>query len=267
MTDDRPMHAPEPSRLACPDGETIAYHQTLGEGTGVLWLGGFKSDMEGSKVLTLEEWARASGRPFTRFDYFGHGVSTGDFREGTISRWREDALRVIDEVTEGPLILVGSSMGGWIAALAALARPTRVSGIVFIAPAPDFTETLMWDTFSKEAKTEIMEKGEWLSPSEYGFDPYPITRKLIEDGRHNLVLTGEVAIHCPVRILQGMKDPDVPWQHALAFAEQLASDDVVLSLVKTGDHRLSDDQNLARLVDTVETLCWEVEGGAPGGED
>jgi pimeloyl-ACP methyl ester carboxylesterase len=262
MTDDPTPTGPAPHRLATPDGETIAYHQSPGEGTGLIWLGGFKSDMEGSKVLTLERWARAAGRPFTRFDYFGHGVSSGAFRDGTISRWRDDALRILDEVAEGPQILIGSSMGGWIASLVALARPARVKGIVFVAPAPDFTEQLMWAGFSDDVKAEIMDKGEWLSPSEYGFDPYPITRALIEDGRANCIMTGSIAIDCPVRILQGMRDPDVPWTHALSFAEQLTSEDVTCTLIKDGDHRLSDEQNLARLVDTVETLCWEVEGAA-----
>jgi pimeloyl-ACP methyl ester carboxylesterase len=262
MTDDATNAGPEPRQLSAPGGETIAYHHSAGEGTGLLWLGGFKSDMEGSKVLTLEGWAKAAGRPCTRFDYFGHGVSSGAFREGTISRWRDDALQMVDEVTAGPLILVGSSMGGWIASLVALERPERVAGIVFIAPAPDFTERLMWADFSDEVRTQIMEKGEWMNPSEYGFDPYPITRALIEDGRANCIMDGPVAIACPVRVLQGMRDPDVPWRHAVDFMELLQSEDVTVTLIKDGDHRLSDDQNLARLVDTVETLCWEVEGDA-----
>jgi len=260
MTDDTQITGSEPGRLSTSDGQTIAYHQTAGEGTGLIWLGGFKSDMEGAKVLTLESWAQEAGRPFTRFDYFGHGVSSGDFRNGTISRWRDDTLRILDEVAKGPQILIGSSMGGWIATLVALARPEQVRGIVFIAPAPDFTELLMWQTYSEEVKREILEKGEWLQPSEYGFDPYPITRDLIEDGRKNCVLHGPIDIKCPARILQGMRDPDVPWEHAVRFAKALATDDVAATLIKNGDHRLSDDQNLARLVDSVETLCWEIEG-------
>jgi pimeloyl-ACP methyl ester carboxylesterase len=148
--------------------------------------------------------------------------------------------------------------------LATLARPDRGSGIVFIAPAPDFTERLMWPSLSADARKAIENEGEWLQPSEYGFDPYPITKALIDDGRTHCVMDGPVALQCPVRILQGMRDPDVPWQHALEFAEQIASDDVTLTLIKDGDHRLSDDQNLARLVDTVEALCWEVDEGVPG---
>jgi len=261
MTDDAPAAGPAPDRLSAPDGETIAYHHSRGEGTGLVWLGGFMSDMEGSKVLTLEGWAQAAGRPFTRFDYFGHGASSGAFRDGTISRWRDDALRVVDEIADGPLILVGSSMGGWIASLVALARPDRVAGLIFIAPAPDFTEKLMWADFSDEAKAAIVEKGEWLNPSEYGYDPYPITRALIEDGRTNCIMDGPISITCPVRVLQGMRDPDVPWRHAVEFAELLVSEDVTTNLIKDGDHRLSYDQNLARLIDTAETLCWEIEGG------
>lgn len=259
MTNDTSKSGPEPSRLSRPGGETIAYHQLRGEGTGLIWLGGFKSDMEGSKVLTLQEWAAASARPFTRFDYFGHGQSSGAFRDGTISRWRDDALAVLDSVTEGPQVLVGSSMGGWVASLVALARPDRIKAIVFVAPAPDFTQKLMWPSLSDEAREAITQKGEWLSPSENGFDPYPITRSLIEDGKENCLMTGSVAIQCPVRILQGMLDEDVPWRHALEFAEQIESDDVTLNLIKDGDHRLSDPANLARLVDVVETLFWEIE--------
>ncbi len=254
MTDDL-----SPSQLNRPDGETIAYHHSPGEGTGLLWLGGFRSDMDGTKALALEEWARAAGRPTTRFDYFGHGQSSGDFRQGTISRWREDALAVLDEVTSGGQILIGSSMGGWVTILAALARPERVAGIVFIAPAPDFTEDLMWADFPEEVRAEIEQKGEWLQPSDYGFEPSPITDALIKDGRSNLVLDKEINLSCPVRILQGMKDPDVPWQHALRLVEALASADVSLHLIKHGDHRLSEPQNIARLVDTVETLAWEIE--------
>lgn len=265
MTNDATNTGPAPDRLTTPGGETIAYHHSRGEGTSLIWLGGFMSDMEGSKVLTLEGWARQAGRPFTRFDYFGHGVSSGEFRAGTISRWRDDALKIVDEVTTGPLILVGSSMGGWIASLVALARPDRVAGIIFIAPAPDFTEKLMWADFPDEAKSAILEKGEWLSPSEYRYDPYPITRGLIEDGRANCIMDGPIAISCPVRVLQGMRDPDVPWAHAVAFAELLTSDDVTITLIKDGDHRLSDDQNLARLIDTAETLCWEIEADGEEG--
>lgn len=250
----------EPQRLSRPGGETLAYLKREGRGPGILWLGGFKSDMTGTKATALDAWAARRGHACTRFDYFGHGASSGDFREGTISRWRDDALAVLDEVCEGPQILVGSSMGGWIATLAALARPERVTAILYIAPAPDFTEDLMWKEMPEEARAAIMEKGEYLSPSEYGPDPYPITRALIEDGRKNLVLGGPIPIRVPVRVLQGMADPDVPWPHAMRLVEKLESQDVVVALVKAGDHRLSTPPDIARLEAALDGLAARGEG-------
>lgn len=247
----------EPQRLSRPGGKTLAYLKREGSGPGILWLGGFKSDMTGTKATALDAWAARRGQACTRFDYFGHGASSGDFREGTISRWRDDALAVLDEVCEGPQILVGSSMGGWIATLAALARPERVAAILYIAPAPDFTEELMWKEMPPEARAAIMEKGEYLSPSEYGPDPYPITRALIEDGRKNLVLGGPIPIRVPVRVLQGMADPDVPWPHAMRLVEKLESHVVVVTLVKAGDHRLSTPPDIARLEATLDELAGE----------
>ncbi len=252
----------DPAHIKRPDGLSLAYHHSQGEGTGLIWLGGFRSDMDGTKALTLHEWALAARRPFTRFDYSGHGQSEGDFRDGTISAWLADALFIIDQVTSGPLVLVGSSMGGWLATLIALKRPERVAGLLYLAPAPDFTEALMWTGFSENIRTEIMENGVYLEPSDYSPEPNPITRALIEDGRTHLVLGGPIAITCPVRILQGQCDPDVPWPHALRLAEQLDSADVTVTLVKDGDHRLSRPQDLARLVDAAETLCWEVDSPA-----
>lgn len=220
-----------------------------------MWLGGFHSDMEGGKALAVDAAAQAAGRAFVRFDYFGHGQSEGAFAAGTVSTWRDDALAVIDDLTDGPQILVGSSMGGWIALLCALARPERVAGLVLIAPAPDFTERLMWDGFSDAVRAEILETGQWMRPSEYDPDGYPITKALIEDGRQHRVLDKPIIpVTAPVRILQGMDDADVPWRHALETAEKLASDDVALTLVKGGDHRLSTDPDLARLIHTVMTL-------------
>lgn len=250
----------EPRRLSRPGGETLAYLKREGRGPGILWLGGFKSDMTGTKATALDAWAARRGHACTRFDYFGHGASSGDFREGTISRWRDDALAVLDEVCEGPQILVGSSMGGWIATLAALARPERVTAILYVAPAPDFTEDLMWKEMPEEARAAIMEKGEYLSPSEYGPDPYPITRALIEDGRKNLVLGGPIPIRVPVRVLQGMADPDVPWPHAMRLVEKLESQDVVVALVKAGDHRLSTPPDIARLEAALDGLAARGEG-------
>jgi pimeloyl-ACP methyl ester carboxylesterase len=240
--------------------DRLAYVRRTGTGTGVVWLGGLKSDMTGSKATALEEWAVAAARPYVRFDYFGHGASTGAFADGTVGRWREDALAVLDGLTDGPQVLVGSSMGAWIAVLAALARPDRIAGCVFIAPAADFTERLMWQGLPPEAKTEIEERGVWYRPNPYDpDDPMPISRGLIEDGRRHLVLDAPVRLSCPVRILQGMADDDVPWRHAVVLAEALEGPDVTLTLVKGGDHRLSSSADIARLVGAVETLCSEVD--------
>ena len=211
---------------------------------GIVWLGGFKSEMTATKATALDAWAAKSGRAFLRFDYFAHGGSSGDFRRGTVSRWRADALAVLDELTEGPQILVGSSMGAWLALLAALARPERIVALLLIAPATDFTHKLLWSRLSEDVRREIVDKGEWLRPTSYGPDPYPITRELIEDGRRHLLLDSEIALRCPVRILQGMSDPDVPWQHALKLVEALGPD-TQITLVKDGDHRLSKPHELA----------------------
>ena len=230
----------------------IAWRRGEGEGPEIVWLGGFNSDMTGTKAQGLSDWAAATGRAFLRFDYFGHGASDGAFLDGTISRWRVDALAVIDALTVGPLVLVGSSMGGWISCLAALSRPQRIAAMVLLAPAPDFTEKLMKPSFAPEVMEEIMEKGAWTRPSPYGDDGYPITRALLEDGARWSILDGPVAIHCPVHILQGGADEDVPWRHALSLALALESEDVVFTLVKDGDHRLSRPQDIARLTAAVE---------------
>jgi pimeloyl-ACP methyl ester carboxylesterase len=241
------------AELSTTDGHRLAYRRVEGQGPTVVWLGGFNSDMTGTKAQALADWAAAAGRAYLRFDYFGHGVSSGDFAAGTITRWREDALAVIDRLTEGPLVLVGSSMGGWIACLAALARADRVAGMVLIAPAPDFTERLMRPSLPPEALRDLDTHGVWLRPSEYGL--YPISRTLMEDGARWSILGQPIGIHVPVRILQGGADPDVPWRHALELAEAIEGDDVVFSLIKDGDHRLSRPQDLQRLLAAVEELC------------
>uniref|UniRef100_UPI003BAC9778 alpha/beta hydrolase n=1 Tax=Stappia sp. TaxID=1870903 RepID=UPI003BAC9778 len=224
---------------------------------GVLWLSGFKSDMAGTKAEVLSDWAGRTGRAMTRLDYSGHGVSEGDFEEGTISAWAEEALEVFDRYCREPTVVVGSSMGGWIALLLARALKARggagkaggrLAGMVLIAPAPDFTEELMWkQEFTDEIRETILREGRYSKPSDYG-EPYVITRRLIEDGRDNLVLGGPIETGCPVTILQGQKDDAVPWQHALRITECLALDDMVLTLVKDGDHRLSRPQDLERLI-------------------
>jgi len=242
-------------KLDRPDGEQIAWRRVDGGAPTVVWLGGFRSDMTGTKAQALADWAMASGRAFLRFDYLGHGESSGDFQaKGTITRWREDALAVLDKLVEGPAILVGSSMGGWIACLVAMARPRRVAAMALIAPAPDFTEKLMAPEIPPEGHAALRTDGVWLRPSEYG-DPYPITRALLEDGARWPILGSEpVPIEVPVRILQGGADPDVPWRHALELAQALKGEDVVFSLIRDGDHRLSRPQDIERLVAAVEEL-------------
>jgi pimeloyl-ACP methyl ester carboxylesterase len=238
----------------------IAVRRRAGKGPGLVWLGGFKSDMKGTKAVALDDWAKDHGRAMLRFDYSGHGESGGDFADGTIGRWLEESLAVFERFCEGPQILIGSSMGGWMALL--LAREIRkrqsnaaLAGLVLIAPAPDFTEELMWKNFPDEVKREIETRGVWMRPSEYGDGaPYPITRNLIEDGRHHLVLGGAIDLGCPVRILQGAQDPDVPWQHAFALTHRLPADDVVLTLIQDGDHRLSRPQDIARLLAAVAEI-------------
>jgi pimeloyl-ACP methyl ester carboxylesterase len=232
-------------------GERLAWRRVAGQGPTVIWLSGYRSDMTGTKAEALADWAKAKGRSYLRFDYFGHGESSGAFVEGTITRWREDALGVIDQMTDGPLVLVGSSMGGWISCLAAMARPERIHALVLIAPAPDFTSRLMPTRFPPEAFEAIREAGVWMQPSQYG-DPNPITRELLEDGARWSILDAPVPIEAPVRILQGGDDPDVPWRHALELANAIKSQDVVFTLIKDGDHRLSRDQDIARLVAAVD---------------
>lgn len=224
---------------------------------GVFWCGGYQSDMRGTKAVELASWGASHGRRVVRFDYSGHGESSGAFIDGSISEWAEDALAAFDHGTEGPQIVVGSSMGGWIALLIARALAarggSRLAGLVLIAPAPDFTEELMWTAMTEKARTEVIEKGVWYRESEYGKSP--ITRKLIEDGRHNLVLGAPFATGCPVRILQGVADDVVPWQHAMRLTSCLAEDDVVVTLVKDGDHRLSRPEDIARIIDAVGSIA------------
>jgi pimeloyl-ACP methyl ester carboxylesterase len=235
---------------------TIAVRLREGKTPGLFWLGGFKSDMRGTKADALDRWAAEKGRACVRFDYSGHGESGGDFRKGTIGRWLEESLAVYRSFAKGPQVLVGSSMGGWIALLLArrlrdIANAAPLAGMVLIAPAVDFTEELMWNQFSSAMKRDIEEKGEWLRPSEYSEEPYPITRALIEEGRQHLMLGGLIEPGCPVHILQGVQDPDVPWQHAQELVTRLSRDDVVLTLIKDGDHRLSRPEDIERMIAAV----------------
>jgi pimeloyl-ACP methyl ester carboxylesterase len=244
----------EPASLARPDGAAIAYHRTRGGSPGIVFLGGFRSDMTGSKVLFLEDYCRRRGRAYVRFDYFGHGMSSGEFAAGAIGRWREDAIAVIDSLTEGPQILVGSSMGGWIMLLAALARPERIAALVGIAAAPDFTKELLPARLTPEQRRDLEEKGAVTLPSDYDPAGYLYTRALIEDGRQHQLLGAPIALDVPVRLLHGLADASVPWELSLRLAERLHSRDVVVTLVKGGDHRLSSDADLARLAQALDGL-------------
>jgi pimeloyl-ACP methyl ester carboxylesterase len=241
------------------DGATIAYRSDSGRNSpGILFLGGFRSDMGGTKASALADHCRGRDQPCLRFDYFGHGASSGDFRAGTIGRWLEDTVAVVDELTEGPQILVGSSMGCWIALLAALSRPARFSGLVGIAGAPDFTEDLVWDRLNEEPRRRLLAEGELTHASAYEPDPIPFTRGLIEDGRKYLLLRGPIALACPVRLLHGMADPDVPYTTSLRLAERLAGTEVVLELIEDGDHRLSREEDLVRLMAAVDDLSARI---------
>jgi pimeloyl-ACP methyl ester carboxylesterase len=239
----------------------IAVRARTGSAPGLIWLGGFNSDMRGTKALALEEWAAKNGRACVRFDYSGHGESGGAFIDGTIGRWLEESVAVFEQFCRGPQVVIGSSMGGWMALLLARAIANRaaasasLAGLVLIAPAPDFTEQLMWNGFSPDIREEITTKGVWMRPSEYGDGtPYPITRALIEEGRNHLLLGSAIEVGCPVRILQGAQDPDVPWQHAFALAHRLPAEDVVMTMIQDGDHRLSRPQDIARILAAVAEI-------------
>jgi pimeloyl-ACP methyl ester carboxylesterase len=246
-------------RLDRGDGVELAWAHLPGAGPTVVFLPGFKSDMAGSKATELRDWCSSQGRAMLRLDYSGHGESGGAFTDGTIGRWAADARLVIETVIEGPMLLVGSSMGGWIALL--LAPDLPVTGLVGIAAAPDFTETLMWAAMAPPQRALLLDQG-WIDvPSEYG-EPYRITRTLIEDGRKHPVLGAPIPLACPVRLLQGQRDGDVPWETALRISEQLVSTDVQVVLVKDGDHRLSRPQDLALLRRTVAGLLLQDGGEA-----
>ena len=238
--------------LARPDGETLAFKAVAGDGTTVIWVGGFRSDMEGTKALALEQAARERGWSFVRYDHFAHGQSSGDWRQATIGRWREDAVALIDSL-EGPVIPVGSSMGGWVALLATLARPERIKGVVLVNPAQDFTEKLMWPGLADHERQAILREGETVITEE-GLGSYVLTRRMFKEARDWLLLDGIIDIKAPIHVLQGRADDVVPWRHQVELVERLTGGDVRLDLIEGGDHRLSTPRDLERLVEAVEAM-------------
>ena len=247
--------------LNLPDGATIAYHRLSGTGPGVIFCGGFSSDMTGTKAMALDKWCRRHSQAFLRFDYQGHGASSGRFEDGTIGSWTADALAVLDRLTEGPQIIVGSSMGGWIMLLLALARSERIAALLGVACAVDFTEFMLWQRLDEATQERLQGEGVIYVPSCYeGEDPYPITLHLLEEARQHLLLgRTTLPITCPVRLLHGMRDPDVPWQTSIQVAEHLESNDVRVLLVKDGEHRLSRDSDLAILTELLAELIERVK--------
>lgn len=262
-----------PSHITSADGTKLAFYATPARegraGPGIVFLGGFMSDMTGEKATTLEAWAQQAGYAFLRLDYSGHGYSGGEFRDGTVGRWTDDALAVINHAGNtvaglgGPLILVGSSMGGWIMVLVALALQKaggaqQAAGLVGIAAAPDFTHDLMPETLGPEVMAHIAKEGFYSAPTEYSDEPYIITQDLIDDGNRQLVLDKPLALDLPVRLIHGTADPDVPWTQSQKLMDTLTSDDVELIMVKDGDHRLSSERDLARLVAVVKELAASI---------
>lgn len=239
-------------RLRRPDGETLAFRRIEGEGPTVVWIGGFRSDMEGTKALAIDAAARERGWSYVRYDHFAHGHSTGDWRRATVGRWREDAIALIDSL-EGPVIPVGSSMGGWIALLLALARPERITGLVLVNPAQDFTDRLMWPGLADHERQALLRDGETLVVGE-GPGEYVLTLGMFEEARDWLVLDAAIPVPAPVHILQGRADDVVPWRHAVALVERLTGGDVRLDLIEGGDHRLSTPGDLARLIEAIERM-------------
>ncbi|MES2833117.1 MAG: alpha/beta hydrolase [Pseudomonadota bacterium] len=239
-------------RLERPDGETLAFRRVDGGGPVVLWVGGFRSDMEGTKALALDAAARERGWSYVRYDHFAHGQSSGDWRKATIGRWREDAIALIDSL-DGPVIPVGSSMGGWVALLAALARPERTAGLVLVNPAQDFTDKLMWPGLADHVRQAILRDGE-AQITEEGLGDYVLTRAMFDEAKAWMLLDGPVGITAPIHILQGREDDVVPWRHQTALLERLRGGDVRLDLIEGGDHRLSSPAELARLIAAVEAM-------------
>ena len=245
--------------LARPDGNRVAFAKVEGRSPTVVFLGGFRSDMSGTKALALDDWARRTGHAYLRFDYLGHGQTSGRFEDGTIGRWLDDSLAAIDALTTGKLLLVGSSMGGWLSLLVARARPERLAGLVLIAAAPDFTEEMLLKQLSPADRAVLERDGRLERPSQYSSENSVFTWRLIEEGRNHLLLKDRLELPCPVRLLHGQSDPDVPWEYSLRIAAHLDAPEVVTTLIKGGDHRLSTPADIARLIATVEELAGQVE--------
>lgn len=247
-----------PCQLSRAGDHFIAYSRTPSQEKNlpeVLFLTGLRSDMMGTKAQALSDFCEERKQGFTRFDYHGHGFSSGEFADGTIGLWLEDTLEMIDKITEGPLILVGSSLGGWLACLAALVRPKRVVGLIGIAPAPDFTEELMWASFSDNQRKELISHGRTYLPNEYeGEDDVIVTLQLIEEARQHLILSRDIPIKCPVHLIHGTHDRDVPWSISQRLMEKLDAEDVQLTLIKDGDHRLSSPTQLHVLNEALQGM-------------
>ncbi|MDB2414561.1 alpha/beta hydrolase [Rickettsiales bacterium] len=247
----------EIKKLHLSDDKFIAYHHIEGKENkpAILFLSGFMSDMNGLKATALEDFCRKKGYSYTRFDYFGHGQSSGEFNDGTIGQWKQNALDILDKVTKGPQILVGSSMGGWIALLIALQRADRIAGLVGIAAAPDFTESLIWEKLSPEDKKKIKSDGVIYQDCDYGDDPYPITMNLIEEGRNHLLLDKDkLDINVPVRLLHGALDQDVPYNYSVNIGELVTSDNMCVNIVFDGDHRMSEPKHIELICNTIDEL-------------
>lgn len=239
------------SFLNLENNHKIAYHKSEGSEPCVIFMGGFKSDMTGSKATALEDFCKKRSQKFIRFDYTGHGKSNGEFKDGTISQWKRDALAVIDNLGSERNILVGSSMGAWIALLCALERKEKCLALVGVASAPDFTEKLIWEKLSPEQQAQMTRDKIYYAPSCYGEEPYPITINLLEDGRKNLLLGEEIALNIPVRLLHGTLDEDVPYQVSIELMDKLTSDNITLKLIKNGNHRLSTPEQLNMICEAV----------------
>lgn len=250
-----------PQILKLPSEEFIAYHKTEGKTNkpGIVFLGGFMSDMQGTKALALEDFCKQNELNFVRFDYFGHGQSSGVFTDGTIGLWKENVLTVLDELTEGPQILVGSSMGGWLMLLATLERPERIVGVLGVASAPDFTENLIWDKLDDEARKTLQSGEIYALPSDYDDSSYPLAMNLIQEGRNHLLLGNKININVPVRLLHGMLDKDVPCELSVKISQQITSDNVCVSLVPFADHRMSTNENIELLCDTLKDMVEKYE--------